>query len=230
MTLIAMARPGFLFRSKKGMTMTVLFLWAPFSLCLLVGVVTDIILREDLNEQRGVPTGDFSRSWASNISVVGGLVTFSTMSFLPSTVETKILTRSAYAVLLFAFPLLAALAPLIYNFSRRVQKDTSTPPAVIAQGKAYMFIVASILTIWSAVGQLALQTSLIEEVRRLGYLPSSFALLIELLLSIIGLGVLQYGGRTVIETVRTQVSSAQAPAKSDVRSLGETHIKRWALL
>jgi hypothetical protein len=93
-----------------------------------------------------------------------------------------------------------------------------------------MFIVASIFTIWSAVGQLALQTSLIEEVRRLGYLPSSFALLIELLLSIIGLGVLQYGGRTVIETVRTQVSSAQAPAKSDVRSLGETHIKRWALL
>src|ERR1051326_4078575 len=124
--------------------MLVLFLWAPFSLCVLVGVITAVILREVLNESMGLPTWDFSRSWASNISVVGGLVTFSTISFLPTTVETKILTRSAYAVLLFAFPLLAALAPLIYNFSRRVQKDTATPPAVVAQGKTYMFIVASV--------------------------------------------------------------------------------------
>jgi hypothetical protein len=195
-----------------------------------VGVITAVILREVLNESMGLPTWDFSRSWASNISVVGGLVTFSTISFLPTTVETKILTRSAYAVLLFAFPLLAALAPLIYNFSRRVQKDTATPPAVVAQGKTYMFIVASVFTLWAAVGQLAIQTSLIEEIRRLGYLPSSFAMLIELLFCVIGLGVLQYGGRTVIETVRTQISSAKTPAKSAVRTLGETHIKRWALL
>ena len=205
-------------------------LWAPFAGSLIVGVFSLIAVRKDLNQVMGIPSWDFSRSWASNISVVAGLVTISALGFLPSTTQTHI-SRSAYAVLLFVFPLLAALAPLVYNFSRRVSQDTTTtPPTIVSQGKAYMFIIASIFTIWAAVGQLAVQASIMDELRRADLLWRPFAGLIEIVFGLVALGLLQYGFRTVVETVKAQKTTTTPLTKMEDESLGETHIKRWALL
>src|SRR5260370_26169350 len=99
------------------MTTQDIILWAPFILSFMAGLIAArIVGKKSLNQTMGIPTWDFSRSWASNISVVGGLVTLSALTFIPAKLETQLMTRSAYAILLFVFPLLAALAPLIYNF------------------------------------------------------------------------------------------------------------------
>jgi hypothetical protein len=211
--------------------MRTLILWAPFLLSLSVALISSVVLKKDLNQTMGIPSWDFSRSWASNISVVGGLVTLSALAFLPNTLETQQIPRSAYAILLFVFPLLAALAPLVYNFSRRVSRDSSTtPPTIVAQGKAYMFIVASVFTMWAAIGQLTVQASMIEELRIARVLPTHFAVLIEIVFGFVALGLLQYGGKTVVETVRIQKIDTKALTKIADESLGETHVQRWALL
>ncbi len=207
-----------------------IILWTPFVFSLIVGLVSAAIVRKSLNQTMGIPTWDFSRSWASNISVVGGLVTLSALAFIPAKTETQLITRSAYAILLFVFPLLAALAPLIYNFSRHISKDTSNPPMIIAVGRAYMFIVASVFTMWASVGQLALQGLMLDELRRAGVLQSGFAELVELVLALIGLGLLFYGGKSVVETVRIQEDSTPSPARFANLSLGETHVQSWTLL
>lgn len=211
--------------------MRTLILWGPFLLSLTVGLISSVVLIKDLNQSMGLPSWDFSRSWASNISAVGGLVTLSALAFIPTTLETQQIPRQAYAILLFVFPLLAALAPLVYNFSRRVNTDSSTtPPTITSQGKAYMFIVASVFTMWAAVGQLAVQVSIIEELRIAKMLESPFAILIEIIFGFVALGLLQYGGRAVVETVRTQKSATKPLTKIADKSFGETHVRRWALL
>lgn len=208
-----------------------IILWTPFLLSLTVGLITSVVLKKDLNQSMGLPSWDFSRSWASNISVVGGLVTLSALALIPNTVKTQQIPRSAYPILFFVFPLLAALAPLVYNFSRRVTRDSSTkPPTILSQGKAYMFIVASVLTMWAAVGQLAIQGLIIEELRIAEVLPTSFAILIDIVFGFVVLGLLLYGGRTVVETVRAQKTDTKALPKMADESLGETHVQRWALL
>jgi|GEM_PF-5488743 len=211
--------------------MEMLILWAPFFLSLTIGLITSVVLKKDLMKSMGVPSWDFSRSWASNISVVGGLVTLSALTFIPTTVETKQIPQSAYPILFFIFPLLAALAPLVYNFSRRVTTDSSTkPPTIVAQGKAYMFIVASVFTMWAALGQLAVQASIIEELRIAKVLPTAFAILIEIVFGFVVLGLFLYGGKTVVETVRTQKTDTKALTEVADESFAETHIQHWALL
>jgi hypothetical protein len=211
--------------------MDTLILWAPFLLSLAVGLITALVLKKELTQLMGIPSWDFSRSWASNISVVGGLVTLSALALIPNTVETQQMPRSVYTILFFVFPLLAALAPLVYNFSRRVTRDpATTPPTIVAQGKAYMFIVAAVFTMWAAVGQLVVQASIIEELRIAKVLPTSFAILIEIVFVFVVFGLLRYGGRTVVETVRTQKPETRALTKMADKSLGETHVQRWALL
>lgn len=210
--------------------MQTFLLWAPFVSALAIGIASLTVLRKDLKQLMGIPTWDFSRSWASNISVVGGLVTLSALGFLPADFPTQI-SRPAYAVLLFVFPLLAGLAPLVYNFSRRVSRDTTTtPPTVVSQGKAYLFIIASIFTMWAAIGQLAVQASIIEELRLGNLLPGPFARLIEIVFGLVALGLLKYGFSTVVETVKIQRDTTTTVARMDDASLGETESKRWALL
>jgi len=101
---------------------------------------------------------------------------------------------------------------------------------IIAVGRAYMFIVASVFTMWASVGQLALQGLMLDELRRAGVLQSGFAELVELVLALIGLGLLFYGGKSVVETVRIQEDSTPSPARFANLSLGETHVKSWTLL
>ena len=71
---------------------------------------------------------------------------------------------------------------------------------------------------------------MIEQLRIANVLPTRFAVLIEVVFGFVALGLLQYGGRTVIETVKTQkVETNNLNSAADL-SLGETHVQRWPLL
>ena len=101
---------------------------------------------------------------------------------------------------------------------------------IITVGRAYMFILASVLIMWAAVGQLVLQSSILEELRRARILQSRFGMLVESVLALIAIGLLFYGGKTVVETVKMQKDVGKSPATLAALSLGETHVQGWTLL
>src|ERR1700722_1155441 len=128
-------------------------LWGPFIVAVLVAAAAALKTRDDLGKRMGLPAWDFTQSWASNISVVGGLVSLSTVTGLLGSYSPKFLPMSAYTALDFAFPLLAVLAPLVYNFSRTVQvkSNGAGDTTILSEGIVAMFIVASGFTIWACL-------------------------------------------------------------------------------
>ncbi len=200
-------------------------LWLPFGLAVVAGGVAARRLWGKLRNTMGLPSWDFSRSWASNITVVGSLVSLTVLASIPVPKEIQI-PRSAYTILSLVFTLLAALAPLVYNFSRKVSREGDK---IIACGTVFMFVVAGTITLWAAVGQLEMQALLLEELRSAGLLAVSICRLLQVLFAGVAVGLLVYGTRTMIFSVTIQPAAAP-PSRPTALRLGETHERRWALL
>jgi hypothetical protein len=73
-----------------------------------------------------------------------GLVGITVLGYIPKEAGSPILLESQYKILFLIFVLFAALAPLVYNFSRHTEVKGDQ---IIANGKAFMFILASVFTI-----------------------------------------------------------------------------------
>ena len=218
-------------------------LWIPFGLSLLVAVIAFVLIWKSRNQVMGMPTWEFSQSWASNISVIGGLVTGSALTFLSDEIKTHFLSRTGYAILLFVFPFLSTLAPLIYNLTRDI-KTVSTPsgPAAIFEGRAYMFVLASVFTMWGSIGQLVLQALMFHELRQAELLESSLVGFLDWVLGFITLGVLWYGGNTIIKTVKVAGDMSEqgnSGCKGVIKTVsalekqsfqGKAHQHKWTLL
>ena len=98
--------------------------WLPLAAGVVVAAIVvawaEIQLRKKaiaLSTRMGTAKWDFSSSWASNLTVVGALLTTTAaISALPD--QTELLSKSGYAVLGLMFALLTGLAPLTYNVTR----------------------------------------------------------------------------------------------------------------
>jgi hypothetical protein len=93
-----------------------------------------------------------------------------------------------------------------------------------------MFIVASVLTMWAATGQLELQILMLIELGRKDLLPSYFAGLLAVVIGLTAVSLLAYGCRTIIGTIRIQPNQQSVRAEDKALAVGETTVKRWALL
>jgi hypothetical protein len=184
-------------------------LWLPGAAATLAGSAASCWLSGKLNRAMGLPNWDFTRSWASNITVAAGLLTISTLPSLTSTTSTAarpaLLTTAGYTVLSVMYTLLAAIAPMVFNFSRTVRlREGSNPPEIVSEGRAWMFILAAILTLWGALGQLELQGLLMHELQQANAIPFSIAVLLEVIFGLIALGLIVYGIRMMIRLVEIQ--------------------------
>lgn len=72
----------------------------------------------DWHAEMGAPKWDFTTSWASNITVVGGVLG-TVLSFTALPAETKYLPKTMYVSLNLLWTVAIALAPILYNFFRR---------------------------------------------------------------------------------------------------------------
>jgi len=213
--------------------LVMLALWGPLVAAVLVaGGVALKIPRNKLTQRMGMPAWDFSQSWASNLSVVGGLVSLSTVTGLLASKSQTSLPAVAYTALDFAFPLLAILAPLVYKFSGKVTVQLGPPPTILNEGIVAMFLVAGVFTIWACTGQLVLQALWLLDLNASNGTLAGFGILVAVVLILVALGVLYYAFRTMVDTINAQTDAAAAKGRkiSLIAVAGRTRAESWPLL
>ena len=181
----------------------------------------------------GTPTWDFSRSWASNLTAITGILGIA-ISFGALPVQTYYVSRQTSGFLAVFFLGLAALAPFLYFLFARivVAQDSTGTPYLYPKGFVATFLIAAFLTAWGVLGQLSTLMLLCEEMK-VGRIASGDVVLAFqgiILVSLIGL--LFYLPRTIYWTIKIQSSQKNLPDTSNdakTATFGEAP-KSWPLL
>lgn len=96
------------------------------------------------------PQWEFSKSWASNLTVVGAVLgTVLSAKVLPK--RTVVVTPDGYTALSLLFGILVVIAPFLYTAFR---KGKRTPTGPEYEGRNGVFLVASAVTIWAVCGEI----------------------------------------------------------------------------
>lgn len=109
-----------------------------------------------LSSRMGQGQWDFSQSFATNIAIIGSLLTLVlTSNALPA--ATKILPNDAYGGLAVFFGATVIVAPLLYNgtASRVAVSPGEVDTAAEYHGTVWGFLLAALLTEWGLLGSVA---------------------------------------------------------------------------
>src|SRR5713226_1252906 len=140
----------------------------------------------------GPPNWDFSKSWASNITMLGAiLAAFFSAKIV---VTPKFVSDPGYPMLSVLFALLAAIAPLVFRAISREKPVVANEGTwdIQYQGTAGGFLLAMFLTLWAALGQLLTLSSLAAEVLSAGKVVWLLPIIFLLLLLTALIGVIWY--------------------------------------
>jgi hypothetical protein len=126
-----------------------------------------------LSSRLGPLNWDFSKSWASNITVVGALLgTILSAGALP---DTTTISKATYAGLNLFFGVLILIAPFLYTATQGVvpvhKRGTEKEPQY--QGYVLAFLVSSAITLWAVVGELVTVLLLFREIRTGNSIPAA---------------------------------------------------------
>lgn len=129
--------------------------------------------RLGLADRIGPASWDFSRSWGSNLTVVGALLgTIISAGVLP---ERLAVPKATYAALNLLFAALIVLGPFIYNATRR-QVDVSRSAEVTEpqfQGYVWSFLLATAITLWAVLGEIATTFAIFNELQAADAVPEA---------------------------------------------------------
>jgi hypothetical protein len=152
-------------------------------LCISLGcgvtffLLTPIVYRKAINWKIDLegPAWDFTRSWASNLTVAGSVLGYASL-FSATGVNTKIAPRMIFMVLAALAAGLALAPPLVFSAFKRILSALGCSfPSCIA------FLLASSMTCTAISAQIALGGSLVWELHcEQAILPSSVALGLEI--------------------------------------------------
>lgn len=172
-----------------------LVLWLPLGLALLAAAVAAFLLRNRLADDMGPPSWSFGTSWASNISVAGGLLTFAAAIALLKDAHDTVLTNPQYVVFSVVLPLIAAIAPLVYMCLARLENAN---PGIRIKGWVGTFILASLFTIWGSLGQIILQILVIADICKAAQIPVPAGCVVDGILALLAAGLWCYAVRSMI--------------------------------
>jgi hypothetical protein len=191
--------------------------WAPFGLalaCMLLALVS--VWHFGLRSRMGHATWDFSQSWATNLTVAGAVVT-TLLGFSGLPEYGEFMSKNSYLSLGLLFGVLVTLAPSVYNFTRRPVSvpipdpdDATNTTGSRLEGHVFGFLLASFLTLWGVLGQLATIALLLSELVRSGPLPSSMGWAFHGVIAVLALSLLVYCDVTIYFTVKKQVKRHEA--------------------
>ena len=163
-----------------------------------------------LRNKMGSPSSwDFSRSWASNITVGGGLLSITLLSSaLPE--QTHYIGKAGYAVLSVALALLVGFAPFVFNIFRTPLSDLWAPDGsyVEYQGEVVHFLAACIITVGAVIAQLLAFILLVDELS-FSQVDTVFVRVFQMIIVLLGIGLLKYSGQTVYWTILGQTAQEQ---------------------
>lgn len=174
-----------------------------FVAAILIVAISYLFLRKNhfyLSELMGKGQWEFSKSWATNITLLGSL--FCTIIAQDTDDALK------YAGLSVFFGVLVVISPLAYNaVSQPYPKHTATGDEEIQYlSPLWAFLLSAALTLWAVLGQLATVITLLTSVTlktSLSYSVTSLLLVCMILATAL---VVIYAFKTIVWTVREQVS------------------------
>jgi len=203
-------------------------LWVPCAIAVVVAAWVAINNCHRLNNPMGLPKWDFSQSWASNITIVSGVVSFGILTTILNNLETWLLPRNAYTYLALFFPALVTLAPVIFNFTREVKVTNANPTEVKIQGRAFTFLFAAALTVWGAAGQVEIQAGLVMSLVQQDKIDFEPMIALQVLFVLIFGALPFYAWLTMNAAVRIQPGIA--PRQSFRAAINDARDLGWPLL
>jgi hypothetical protein len=166
-----------------------------------------------LSDALGDATWDFQKSWASNLTVVGGILgAIVSSGALP---EAK---SATFAGLSLFFAVLALVAPFVYAATRR---PVGTPP--IYEGRVWSYLLSSTFTLWATFGQLATSYVLFRELRTAASLPDFAPWLLLAVTAASAALLVVYATNSITWTLDEQ-------EHSDAEVRGAARASGWSLL
>jgi len=174
----------------------------------------------------GAPNWDFTRSWASNMTAAGTILTYSSLVaiFDPKAVL-SIMPKQGYLVLVAIAGAFAVLAPLAFNVLSRILQAIRR---VQRFASSIAFLLSAGITVCGLSLQLLIGTCMVWELKVAKLVPLSLArALIALLLTLL-LGVMWYAILTATDVLKRQPTAA--PQRSEVTMTSHPEPAAWSLL
>jgi hypothetical protein len=162
------------------------------------------------NDRLGPANWDFSASFASTLTVFGSLLgTILSANVLPST---TLVPASTYTGLNLMFGVIVIVGPLIYTATQTtVQVHRGSPLAEPQyQGTVWGFLVATALTLWAVIGELATIGLVLNEIRRGGSLPAAALWVMVVLLAVSAVFLLVLAAQRITGVLSTQQADDKA--------------------
>jgi hypothetical protein len=229
--------------TRSRWTIASVLFWGSLAVAVLVSLIVGGLLRVHLGSHMGSPTWDFTKSWASNITL-GGAIAIPAVVFATFPEQTQFVNKTGYTVLGLFFGALSAAAPLFYKCvpfdPKSSSSDTDTSES---DGIVFMFLIASGLTLWGACAQVATLCLILGEI----FLSRSISAdvlvgaLVFLGLTILCLSV--YAAITMYRTVGAQIGDKGGPKLTTYRfavapdgmvtarpDIAEPVSRRWSLM
>jgi hypothetical protein len=170
-----------------------------------------------LGSRMGQGQWDFSQSFATNIAVIGSVLTLilNTNAVAPGTLTSDILPSGAYGGLGVFFGTLVIVAPLLYNGTARkvsVSSPAARDTAAEYHGTVSGFLLASMVTEWGLLGSVATVFMTLLELEHAGSLSVTPVVLLAITLIAAMYCFARYSWVKVGGTIRDQFDPAAAVA------------------
>ena len=177
----------------------------------VITAVRLVAAKVSLIKRMGSATWNFGQSWGANVAIAGGLLgIFLTTLAFP---EQTSLDRSSYTMLQALFAGIIALAPPVYSLIRTdVQAKTPSGLAITdSQGCVIMFLLASGLVLWGAIGQVVMLAKLVQEYVAAGTLNNAIGTALCVLAACLAILLVVYGLRSMYQTAKELSATPSAP-------------------
>ena len=192
----------------------------------LLSVLAGLLLVRGVHPRApmGTVSWDFKTSWATNLTLVGALLTgFLTFAYLPE--QTALLTKPQLHALNLIVTTLVAAAPLLYNLMRTTDSsEAATPP--VPQGAVWSFALACVLTLWGVIGQLGLLLVILAELVHAQLLAAATGWMFILLLLLLLVAVLVYGALSI----RAAIPAPKPGIRPEELKREATPARQWSIL
>jgi hypothetical protein len=178
--------------------------------------------RISLGARMGKAKWDFKDSWASTITVVGGVIATVVSSAslgvpAPDPGVPVNLPRGQYAGLSLGFTFVVFAAALFYNATRQPQEVNAHDGTVELQlqGFVWSFLVAVWITVWAVVGQIATLWFALADMELLRSLTVVARWAFSLVVGVAAICVVIYVWKSLEQTLESQVNETrEATAES----------------
>jgi hypothetical protein len=180
----------------------------------------------DWTKQLDGPTWDFTKSWASNMTAAGTILSYSVLlSCIAPNAALYFFSRPSYLSIGAIALGLSVLAPLAFNVMSRILEtwvpDSASPIA---------FLLSAGITVWGLTLQLFIGGCLVWELYKLNTLPQWAALALLAFVLLLSILVVWYAILTAADTLREEtppVVGARAHLQAELQAPQPT---TWHLL